>query len=537
LDAAHRLGLVHRNVKPSNVLVADDGHVYLGDFEIVGTASDQIDPTGTEELLETLGYVSPEQIRGEHVDARADVYALGALLAFALSGRVPFDREGHAARLYADPPAPSRARPDVPKDLDAIIRRAMAKHPDDRFQTALALQGALAAIGARSQPLVRSAPAARASPSTPSRTPPPARARRVSPGPKARESVGDGYPIRPLTARRVALPSPPHSGPSGPPRGLRAPHARSQRRRRRTWRGLVAAMALVLALVSGFVLLDEAREQKPEQETVVVRSSTRDVAVVAGRVWVAGGQSPRVVGVSARDLQAPRREIDVGASVTALAARPDRLVVLAGRSLVTLQGADSRRSRRLVLPMTGSHVVSGSTAAWVASSDNRVLLRIAGDVARRIVLSSRTSDLALGPRALLVAHADEGTVSSIDARTGALRREHRVGGRPEALAATEDAVWIADTARDAVLRLNPDNGRTDALIPVGGNPVALAADEREVWVARRNDDAVMRIDARTSRPLDEVKTAHEPVSITLTRDGAWIGGLGGELTRVPRAAR
>lgn len=290
----------------------------------------------------------------------------------------------------------------------------------------------------------------------------------------------------------------------------------------------------VLAFIPAVVLLSGAREQKPGPETVEVTRSASNAAVSAGRVWVASADSSRVVGVPLDNLEGRRREIDVGARVRALAAHRDRLAVLAGRSLVTLLGTDSRRTRRLVLPVAGSYVALGGGATWVASSRSRVLLRVEGDVARWIALSSPASDLALGRRAVLVAHADEGIVSSIDVRTGALRRSNRVGGRPEALAITEHAVWIADAGRDAVLRLDPGSGRTDAPIPVGGDPVAIAADGREVWVARRSDYAVTGIDARTGRVLVEIETASRPVSLALTRDAAWIVGVRGELTRVPR---
>lgn len=541
LHAAHGMGIVHRDVKPSNVLVADNGHVYLSDFGMVRPASDQTGLTATEQLPEMLGYVSPEQIRGECVDTRADVYALGGLLAFALSGRVPFDREGHAATLSADPPAPSRARHDVPEELDAVIRRAKAKDPDDRYQTAAAVQAALAAIGAGREPAP--APAAARTPdaaSVPPKALPPARTQAPEAPPRTAADAGEpkdgARPARPPSDGEAGAVSPVASAPTGAERGSRAPRARPRRRRRRR-RPLIGAAVVLLALVPALALLSLDRDETPGPQTVAVTRSASDVAMVAGRAWVASADSSRVVGVPADDLKGRRREIDVGVPVTAIAAHRDRLVVLAGRSLVTLLGADSRRTRRLVLPVTGSYVAPGAATTWVASSRSRVLLSIAGDVARPTVLSSPASDLALSPRALLVAHADEGTVSSIDVRTGALRRRDRVGGRPEALAVTEDAVWIADSERDAVLRLDPGSGRTDAPIRVGGDPVGIAADGREVWVARRGDDAITRIDARTGRPLDQIATALEPVSITLTRDAAWIVGLRGALTRVPRAGR
>lgn len=114
LHAAHRAGVVHRGVKPSNVLVADNGHVYLSDFGITPPASDRTGLTGMKHLppqwplTGTLNYVSPERIRGERVDGRADVYGLGGVLAFALSRRVPYHREGHPASHASSPPTHRR---------------------------------------------------------------------------------------------------------------------------------------------------------------------------------------------------------------------------------------------------------------------------------------------------------------------------------------------------------------------------------------------------------------------------------------------
>ena len=548
LHAAHRVGVVHRGVKPSNVLVANDGHVYVSGFGIAPNTSDRTGVSGTEPLSPqwslkgTLEYASPEQIRGECVDARADVYGLGGLLAFALSGRVRLHREGHPANLHAqlsaDPPASPGGRRDVPEKLDAVIRRSMARDPDDRYQS---VHAALAALDKRRAP--PAAPAAVRTPTSASAShkPPPPAPVPARPAPAPAASAADGVRRRRSPDARQGFRTPrarrrrwAGSPRSEAPIALRRRRARSPRSPKVFLLALIPALA-VLALIPAVVLLSGAREEKPGPETVEVTRSARDAAVIAGRVWIASAQSSRVVGVPLDNLEGRRREIDFGARVRAIAAHHDRLAVLAGPSLVTLLGADSRRTRRLVLPVTGSYVALGPAATWVASSRDRVLLRIEDDVARRIVLSSPASDLALGRRVLLVAHADEGLVSSIDVRTGALRRGNRVGGRPEALAITERAVWIADAGRDAVLRLDPSSGRTDAPIPVGGDPVAIAADGREVWVARHSDHAVTRIDARTGRILGEIETASRPVSLALARDAAWIVGLRGELTRVPRA--
>jgi WD40 repeat protein len=142
LDAAHARGLVHRDVKPGNILIADpegEEHVYLTDFGLTVRGAG---PAGRrpEGWTGTLAYLSPEQIRGGPLDGRTDVYALGCVLYHALTGRPPFPTDDEQAALTAHltqrPPAPSEVVPGLPPAMDEVVRRAMAKRPEDRYQSA-----------------------------------------------------------------------------------------------------------------------------------------------------------------------------------------------------------------------------------------------------------------------------------------------------------------------------------------------------------------------------------------------------------------
>jgi serine/threonine protein kinase len=125
LDAIHRAGYVHRDAKPQNVLLDHAGHVYLTDFGLAKQAIATAGDTRSAQWVGTLDYVAPEQIRGERVDARADVYALGGVLFFLLTGRVPFERESEHAKLWAHladpPPRPSDVRPELVITGDAHV--------------------------------------------------------------------------------------------------------------------------------------------------------------------------------------------------------------------------------------------------------------------------------------------------------------------------------------------------------------------------------------------------------------------------------
>jgi serine/threonine protein kinase len=157
LDAAHRIGLIHRDVKPANVLVPiEDGvpHAYLTDFGLTKLRSSESGPTRTGVVVGTVDYMSPEQAEGRSLDPRSDVYALGCVLYEALTREVPYPRDTPMATLYAHthlPPPSAVARvPALPLELDLVVGKAMSKRPEGRYLSAGELgRGALAAARGR----------------------------------------------------------------------------------------------------------------------------------------------------------------------------------------------------------------------------------------------------------------------------------------------------------------------------------------------------------------------------------------------------
>ncbi|MFI6206399.1 serine/threonine-protein kinase [Streptomyces sp. NPDC051041] len=195
LDAAHEHGLVHRDVKPGNILV-DRGtdsdhpeHVYLTDFGLTKKSLSLTGFTTVGQFVGTLDYVAPEQISGRPVDARCDVYGFACVVHEILTGRPPFLRDDDMALLWAhqydEPPSLTESRPDLPPRADAVLARALAKSPDDRYDTCLAFVAALRAA-------VRGAPA-KAHPPT-----------RVDPG--AAPPAGERPPSPPRWAAPVLTP-------------------------------------------------------------------------------------------------------------------------------------------------------------------------------------------------------------------------------------------------------------------------------------------------------------------------------------------
>ena len=137
LEIAHEQGLVHRDVKPSNVILTAEDHVYLTDFGLAKRAETAPGLTAADQMLGTVDYVAPEQIEGSEPDARSDIYSLGCVLYEMLTGEPPFaDQKGGMAKMWAqvnaEPPPVRERRPDVPGALEEVLGRAMAKAPDAR---------------------------------------------------------------------------------------------------------------------------------------------------------------------------------------------------------------------------------------------------------------------------------------------------------------------------------------------------------------------------------------------------------------------
>jgi hypothetical protein len=167
LDAAHTRGLIHRDVKPANVLIApgssaDGGdHVYLTDFGLTKRGGSESSLTAVGAFAGTLAYIAPEQVEGREVDGRADQYSLACVAFECLTGQVPFERESDIAVAMAQlrdaPPSAQELRPELPSRVDAVLARGMAKAPDDRYASCVAfvadLRGALDISATAPQPI------------------------------------------------------------------------------------------------------------------------------------------------------------------------------------------------------------------------------------------------------------------------------------------------------------------------------------------------------------------------------------------------
>ena len=157
LEAAHQVGLIHRDVKSTNILLTSDGQAKVVDFGLAKRLpgaradADAASLTATGAIVGTAAYMSPEQTRGEPLDPRTDVFSLGVVLYEAATGRLPFEGPSMLSVLHeialVEPPAPSRARPGLPRELDQVLLRAMAKDKTRRYASAADFAAALRALG------------------------------------------------------------------------------------------------------------------------------------------------------------------------------------------------------------------------------------------------------------------------------------------------------------------------------------------------------------------------------------------------------
>ncbi|HSS57729.1 MAG TPA: serine/threonine-protein kinase [Solirubrobacteraceae bacterium] len=510
LDAAHARGIVHRDVKPANVLLGANDHAYLTDFGLTKRVTSHTGSTRDGGWVGTLGYVAPEQIRGERLDARADVYALGCVLYHSLAGVPPYQRESDEATLWAhlndDPPTLHDRAPDVPASFDAVLARAMAKDPDDRFPSAGDLgRAALAAAG---EP--------------------------VAPGPERVVAVGEAAPgdhqetvVSPDQAPTVLAAS--------------APAAR------RWWPWAlavvpIAGLALIAALAlgggdkpgtttSGSTGTDTTPSpQKTAIKSIDVGGRPNNIVLASGKAWVVRSGNERLVVIDAETAKREPYSPRVG-DPSGEAAGFDKLWVInqAAPSLVPI-GLKSHRQEGQAVPLPAQGravaVAAGSNAMWVGVRGNPgLLLRIdpknRAQPAKTIELPDGLQNIAVGGGAVWVIARRRNTVTRLDIASGT-QRPIFVGEKPTGIAYGRGAVWVTNYGDDTVTRIDSGSLNT-GIIETGNGPKGVAVGAGAVWVANSLASTVTRIDPQSNRPSgDPISVALNPYGVDTNGNDVWI---------------
>jgi serine/threonine protein kinase len=505
LDAAHEKGLVHRDIKPSNVLIAEAAgkeHCYLGDFGLTKRTGSLSGVSVAGEIVGTLEYVAPEQITGDALDERADVYSLGCVVYECLTGQSPFPRATDVALLWAhvheEPTPPSQARPDLPKELDTVLARALAKEPGRRYRSAGELIAAT----------------------------------------KSALRLGDA--------------------PS-------APEARSRRVYAVAGLGALLAVALLAAFLllrdSGGGISSVSPNSVGVVDTtsndlvseVPVGVSPLAVMVAEGGVWVANTDDKTLSRIDSADTTARPATIPVDNYPSDLAFDGESVLVALG-ALAQLQRVNPQQNDAASpTPALGEGVSCGPPDASLAVGGGFVWFVCKGGGVGRVdartgeaarigaplVTSSSSvppefADVAYGLGSLWIVNRAANSVMDVDPLTSSKRRDDiTVGQEPTAIAVDVDAksLWVANYAADTVTRIvMPGPGQTPSLstFDVGDGPVDVAVDKDAVWVANRLDRSLTRLDPDTGDVVATTRLGNEPQRVAVGDGFVWLSVRGPE---------
>jgi YVTN family beta-propeller protein len=490
LDAAHAEGLVHRDVKPSNVLIAQAAgreHCYLGDFGLTKRAGSLSGISAAGEIVGTLEYVAPEQITGDPLDERADIYSLGCVLHECLTGQAPFPRATDVALLWAhvheEPTPPSKASPGLRAELDAVLARALAKDPGRRYGSA----GELVAA--------------------------------------SREAlgIGEGQRAKPTAWRR-------------PARALRPLNTRSR---------AVAALAAVTAAAAAVAALlltggEQAHVTVPPDSVAVIDPSSNRVdeatqvggqpsaiAAGAGAVWVANVEDRTLTRLHPK-TRAVQRTITLEGTPTGVAAGATGVWVahgLVGSVARVDPGLDEvvGTTSNVVGRSGGGAIALGEGTVWVVSRNGELapIDPRSGRAAGTLVVGVVPSAVAVGEGAVWVANEGASTVSVVNPRTMSTVETVSVGADPSGITVGEGAVWVTNHDDGTVTRIDPRSFATRT-IEVGTGPTGIATGAGAIWVANRDEGTVSRIDPETSKVTGTIEVGNRTEGIVVSDGVVWV---------------
>jgi streptogramin lyase len=479
LDAAHERGLVHRDVKPSNVLLDPREHAYLADFGLTRRLADRDAFTAEARSLGTIDYVSPEQIRGDEVDGRADVYSLGCLLYECFLGEPPFRRSTDAAALFAH----LEEEPPAPPGLERVIPKALAKEPSERHGTCTELiEDAREALGIA--------------------------APRRSGWPLALAIVG--LLLIGAAALAFFLSRGGGSVPSGQPGRLLRIDPASNR------------VAASIPVGNG-------------PAAVAVGSGRVWVAsYVDGTLWQLDPRTGEVTKIPA--LGRPYAVTVQAGEAYVAALGPSQF----GGNVAQYDAVSGGHGGGV--PSFACSLTSGEYGVWIAGCPNVQELSIDGSnvaIGARVKipfpahLSAANFREGLGSMAMgegavwVVGDAADQRLWRIDPRSDRVVSTIALGFPPASVAAGDGAVWVTDQLGDRLVEVDPTTDRMVRSIPVGRGAAGVALGGSGVWVAGAIDHTVTRVDAASGRVVDTIRVAASPQAVAVGDGGVWVVGNAG----------
>jgi YVTN family beta-propeller protein len=478
LDAAHERGLVHRDVKPSNILLDSHEHVYLADFGLSRRLSEQAPGMEATLSLGTPAYVAPEQIEGKAVDGRADVYSLACVFYECLTGEPPYLRESELAVLFAHLEEP----PPSPPGLEGVMAMALAKRPDDRYASCGELVRAtadglgLSNIRRDRRPLLL---------------------------------AGTGVVLA-LAAALAAfvLTSSDSGGPARPStKPTLTPKTHSLQRIDPKTNALAA--------------------------TIRLGPNPSAVAVGAGAVWVTNRDTGTISRIDARTNAVTKTAV-AGSDPTGLAVG-DGVVWTANSEDWTLVQVDPEtleiiRSVQLPIDCFPCGVAIGNGEMW--ATDTAAVERFSlfglliATIEDPIRIETLEHPIAVGEGAVWV--IDNGGLVRIDPASNRIAARIEILVTPFAtldaggIAAGEGAVWVTNPVAGTVSRISPASNRVSSRIKVGKTPLGVAVGEGSVWVANSDAGTVSRIDPDQGKVVATLRIGPNPTEIAVGAGGVWV---------------
>ncbi len=479
LDAAHAAGIVHRDVKPHNVLIEGD-RAFLSDF---GLAKALGESTGEASVVGTAHYMSPEQWRGEPVGPATDVYSLGCVLYESLTGVVPYARRE------------SETEPEIPEGMETVIERAVAKEPGRRYASAGALieaardrEGAtMAATRVLSQP----------------------------PGADPRE--GTTAPLgRPAGRLRA---------------GLESEH-------RLAWlagglAAVVAAIVLALVLLGG----DGVDVSGP----IPVGTPPLRIAAGTEAVWVTSERDGTVTKLDSESGERIWRVALPGANPSGVAIGSRWLWVTdpSKGELLRLDPDSGRILQKTEVGGAPGPIALGGGRVWVADEKGAGVVAVNAEGGRvyRRGLPPRAAPLRLatGAGGLWASSASTGAVRRIDLSDLSVGAPIPVGRGPAGVTVAGGLVWVANSRSDTVTRVDPSiHAPLGAPAAVGGRPGGIDSGTGLVWVASSLDGTVTRLDIETGEPVGSpLDVGRAPGAVAVGSTAVWVADNGdGAVTRI-----
>ena len=517
LHAAHKIGLVHRDVKPSNILLDEDDFAYLIDFGIARGA-DQTRMTGTDSIIGSWPYMSPERLRAGQVDARADIYALACVLYECLTGSTPYPGDNFeqqiTAHLTEPPPRPSSTDPNVPATFDPVIATGMAKDPDQRYATTVEL--AAAAHNAITTPLAPpNKPALFADPTRP------------APAPAARQQSAE--PTQPATQQRPSgWPPVPQPRPDRPPPDTRTPPPQPRWRRKAI---VIPAALVAVAVIAGAIVLTSRQHENSNGPQITPSTSQTQTAQPAYGPQVTlpftGLLYPNGVAVDA-----------VGNVYVTDNYNRGRVLELA---------ADSATQR--ALPFTGLNTPSGVAVdtvgtVYVTDWDNHRVVKLAAGSNSQSVLPftglNNPSKVAVDTAGNLYVTDQNNRVLELAAGSSTQAVLPFTGlNSPWGVAVdTADNLYVVDIHNNRVLELAAGSS-TQAVLPFTGlnNPGGVAVDTAgNVYVVDDGNNRVLKLAAGSTTPTVLPFTLlNNPSGVAVDAAGNVyvIGGVNNRVVKLP----